>query len=658
METIAATAISGGAGMIDGFARVARARTGFGFAAVKARPLRGRSRLWLGSAAAGALLAGCGLATGAKAQQVVSFQATAENGQGVYDDLVTVYSYTTAGPNGVVYVNPNYGGATILLNATEESVSFSTPTTTTIQATATDTELVGKLNGATLFDQTYASAFNTPTVQAGVQTAEAAITKAGGPGVVIGAPTLVSQNVSTSSTTSTLYSYTGNAAVALTYSTIYGPAPVAAIAAWAYLNFPSPYVWDPYAGLVSVCALPAAPTSVKPTCAATNATPLFVLSGQTATVITSAATYTIDTAVTTTDTTTTTDVYDINATGGVQTIGTVHADVVAAGFDQADRFSGRLLQAGTDDSAANAAPAAAAPLGYAEPLLADVVGKSLAKPVEAPSPWHAWAETYGYYVREGSSASFPGDTREALGINGGLGYDLTNNFRLGAAFDVGETRIDADAVGERATVDLSQVGLYGAWRSGPFYASAAGTLGWGSASTTVAPTGLGVTDSASNALAVDSVSAETGYHIALQGFTLTPSLGAAWFHVDSGAFTESGGAFALTGPSASYDRAKGWLGLDIAKSFDLAGGSTLGLEAYAKAVAIGGTRRIAVPVSFVGSATPLAIDGANPGALGADLGAKLSWRLTASASLYAAYEARLRQGYTAQTGMAGIRIAF
>jgi len=623
--------------------------------------MRGRSTLWLGSAAVGALIVGCGLATGAQAQQIVSFQANYCGGGADGCSTGTVYSYTTSGPNGVVYVNPNGGGSNINPVAIQESLSFSTPTTTTVQTTATDTELVGKLNGATLFDQTYTAAFATPTVQAGVQSAEAVITKAGGPGVVIGAPTLVSQNVSTSSTTSTLYSHnSANYTATVTEATYFGPTQVIGNPADFDSGsvFPSPYVMDPNAGMISACTLPAAPTSVKPTCAAVTSTPLIVEAGQTAIVITSAFVYSIDTAVTTTDTTTTTDVYDINATGGVQTIGTVHADVVAAGFDQADRFSGRLLQAGTDDSAPSTAPQPSAPLGYAEPLLADVVGKALAKPVAAPSPWHAWAETYGYFIREGSSASFPGDTREALGVNGGIGYDLTNNFRLGAAFDVGETRIDADAVGERATVDLSEVGLYGAWRSGPFYASAAGTLGWGSASTTVAPTGLGVADSASNSLAVDSVSAETGYHIALQGFTLTPSLGGAWFHVDSGGFTESGSAFALTGPSSSYDRAKGWLGLDIAKSFDLAGGSVLDVEAYAKAVGIGGTRQIAVPVSFVGGTTPLAIDGANPGALGADLGAKLSWRFAANASLTASYEARLRQGYTAQTGMAGIRIAF
>jgi hypothetical protein len=81
------------------------------------------------------------------------------------------------------FVNCNPGGAIIASNSLNGALTFAPATTTTVQATDFDTQIVGKLDGGViLFDQSFDAAFDTPTVQNGVKLAITAITTAGGPG--------------------------------------------------------------------------------------------------------------------------------------------------------------------------------------------------------------------------------------------------------------------------------------------------------------------------------------------------------------------------------------------------------------------------------------------------------------------------------------------
>jgi outer membrane autotransporter protein len=189
------------------------------------------------------------------------------------------------------------------------------------------------------------------------------------------------------------------------------------------------------------------------------------------------------------------------------------------------------------------------------------------------------------------------------------------------------------------------------------FAALAGTYGWGSASTTVTP--IGLTDTAASRFdpSATGVSGEVGERFGLHGWALTPSLGGAWSHIDSGAFTETGSALDLTGSSHAYDRYKGWLGLEAESTVDTGGGA-LTLRAYGRAVALGGDDVIRLPVTFVGSTTMLDIDGANTGSFGGDLGASLAYHFGHGVQAFAAYDARLRERYVSQTGSAGLKISF
>src|SRR5687767_1324673 len=81
------------------------------------------------------------------------------------------------------------GGTLTTTTSTTHAITF-TPTTTTQRIDTFSTGIIGRLNGGTVFDRTFNAAFGDPVVQAGVNAARAAITTAGGPGVVIAGPNL------------------------------------------------------------------------------------------------------------------------------------------------------------------------------------------------------------------------------------------------------------------------------------------------------------------------------------------------------------------------------------------------------------------------------------------------------------------------------------
>lgn len=107
-----------------------------------------------------------------------------------------------------------------------QSVVFNTPTTTTTNIINNSTQIIGRISGGTpLFDQTFAVPFSHPTAQAGVTAARAAITTAGGPGVIIGSPIRTASSSSTTTSSSTLYSLASTNRTFVTTITL-GPASV------------------------------------------------------------------------------------------------------------------------------------------------------------------------------------------------------------------------------------------------------------------------------------------------------------------------------------------------------------------------------------------------------------------------------------------------
>jgi outer membrane autotransporter protein len=196
-----------------------------------------------------------------------------------------------------------------------------------------------------------------------------------------------------------------------------------------------------------------------------------------------------------------------------------------------------------DDTPFVAAEPATAALGYApDTSMTARLPAALQTPAPVLARWHGFAEGYGFFARQGASGDVPGNSRTSFGADGGLSYDLTNDIRVGGAYVFGHSRIDLDAVGESANLNLSQGGLWANWRHSHAFVTLLGSLGAGDASTSVAPTGLGMTSGASYNLTVASLSGETGYHIDAGKLVITPTLGASLSHVHRDSFTETGSA--------------------------------------------------------------------------------------------------------------------
>jgi len=543
--------------------------------------------------------------------------------------------------------------STVFTASTSEELVFNAPVVVTNDTSSFQTELIGKLSGGTpLYDQTFYAPFNDPLVQSGVVRARLAITTAGGPGVVFLGPSLTRQTVTVTSNSITTYSL--NHAVVTTAEEPVIIGDVAGIISnpspWGstvYLNGvaigtnvdgtlvetvvngavvgPTPTY---YAGARSTCAgsVDSLPSTVKPTCT-TGGTPILLPGGATGLNVNTDTTDYIDQSTVTTTNTLTSSVYTL--TGTVKPFGSVHAAVADEGFDAADRFGRRLLSAGPNGGEAGSAPG--------DPV---------------------WLEGYGFVTQTGAHGDFPGGRASGGGINGGLDYDFADGFKLGAAGDYDSADIDEASAGEHADLALTQFGVYGGWRSGGLYASLAGTYGWGQASSIVSPIGLMQTALSRTDVTAAGVSAEAGERIDTHGVALTPEAGAAWRRIDAGAFTETGSALDLTSPGRGYDRYQGWLGLSAETTLGVGPGGALTLRAYGRALALGGADVIALPVTFVGSATSLAIAGADTGSFGGDLGVSADWRIGHAVRAFAAYDARLRQRYSAQTGSLGLKVSF
>jgi uncharacterized protein with beta-barrel porin domain len=515
----------------------------------------------------------------------------------------------------ILLSQPNIGHAQAINTTSEtatDTIVIGAPTTTTVQVNDVSTTIEGKLiGGSLLYDQTFPDPFSDPAVQAGVAAARLAITTAGGPGVVIVGPTLISTTSSTVSNTTSVYTL-DHIGTTVTVTTTIGPATLA--------------TGDRTSCSAAIATLP---SSTRPVCGPVPAgTTVNVVAGGENINTTVMATYFVDEADTTTNTTTTNSTYLLQGT--VRPIGTVHTQVDAAGFDADDRFLRRMLDAAGGEGAT-------APTTNGDPF---------------------WLEGYGQWVTVGSQHSFPGANVQTGGINGGFDYHFANGITFGGALDYNNSTIDENAAGEHGSLDLFQVGLYGGWRSGGWFADVSGSYGWGSASTSVAPIPMLGTAVSHTSPSVGGLFGELGDHLMAGNVIVTPSAGAAWMEEQSGAFTETGSMIALAGPSHSYNRYKGWLGLAAQTTTGAPATGAWTFAAYGRVLALGGDNVLKVPVTFVGSPTVLVIDGADIGSFGGDLGASIAYRFGRSVQAYGAYDARLRDHYTSQTASVGLKIDF
>lgn len=496
-----------------------------------------------------------------------------------------------------------------LSSSLKERLVFNPATVTTRNATVYSTQILGRLNGgAPLYDKTFGFPFSDPASQAGVVAARAAITTAGGPGVIIGAPVLTASSTNTSSSSVTTYSLAGTESVTGAGVVTFGPATL-------------------YVGTLSVCNVGSLPSTAKPTCQDTGGQKLALGPNETNINVHTATTYTLDQATTTTNTTTQFEQWTLF--GVVQSVGLVHTAVQSGAFDAASRFLRRM---------------------------GDEVGNGSSGTGFDRSRRGGWAEFHGATARSSAGGGIPGDRRDAYGFAGGFIAPLSETFMLGVGVDHGRTDIALDSdFAETGVVTLTELGVNAGFRSRGWFANAAATYGFGDADTTHAVAGA---STASYDLRTWGLLGEAGYRFDLGGLRVTPSIGGDHVDLRTHSFTETGG-LALVAPSHSADRTRAWLGLDVGHTRRLASAGAFDLSGYGRVVQVlSGDERL-LPVAFaVAPAVPMTITGNRENRTGFDLGARASYSFNSNASLFVAYDGRFRDGFDAHQGRIGLKLSF
>jgi uncharacterized protein with beta-barrel porin domain len=271
-----------------------------------------------------------------------------------------------------------------------------------------------------------------------------------------------------------------------------------------------------------------------------------------------------------------------------------------------------------------------------------------------PPRFRAWAETYGLTAHTGAQTDFPGDSRRTYGGVAGLAMNVAPGAMLGLSVDQSRSRIDITGLPQHATLDLTQVGINGAYELGSWTFSAAGIAGFaGVDSNRDTPSG-GAT--ASYNAGLWGVIGEASYYIPLGSARIVPKFGADWTQTHTKAYSETGGIDAVMVPEATAERSRIFAGAEIGNTW-VAGATVFDLAGYAKAVDILSQRVPVLTVSAVsGPATPITVFGVAEGKFGLDAGVMASVRLSPIARLYALYDGRFRNGFQSNGGTLGLEL--
>ncbi len=483
------------------------------------------------------------------------------------------------------------------------------------------TTVIGSLNGSQVFSGTTQEAVAGAASQMAFQDARTAMQAAAGMRrVTFEAPVrTASQQVVLATTTTSQDVVTGQSQTSFTYTNT-GPTVV-------------------YAGDLGICTT-AGSAGAGPSGCSQTGTAVIIASNST-----SQHTHTNNLVDVTTTTTTTTgqrldETWEVRGRLGNQ-IGTVHALAGLAGIDQAERFSRRLLDE-------HGARIVAAPT--------EMANRGAPGAVPAASPWRFIGEAFGRRDFVGADAG-RGIARidgDLAGMMGGVGYQMTPGLILGAAvhWGVSTLRVQDALAAERLNVDLTQIGGFGRFREGPWSLGASFAYGFGHARTSVGGA------AASRSLETIVAGARLGYDIAMAGMTVTPEAGLRYAGAQLGAFAEAGGIAPLVGGPARVEALRGWLGLTLAMPL-VAGGIAVEPRLHARLTHDWGeaSGRAAVALAAL-PAMPMVALGPGVGRFGVELGASAEARLTASVSVFAAYDGRFRERAHSHTASGGVRIVW
>jgi len=133
-----------------------------------------------------------------------------------------------------------------------------------------------------------------------------------------------------------------------------------------------------------------------------------------------------------------------------------------------------------------------------------------------------------------------------------------------------------------------------------------------------------------------------------------PKIGIDWTRIEIDPFTESGGAIPIIATAQNTERVRGFAGAEIGYSW-LVNKTIFDIAGYARVVDIFSQDVDSVLASAAnGAALPRLVPGVLDDRFEFDAGASTSVKISDALRLYALYDGRFRDGFTAHAGTIGL----
>jgi outer membrane autotransporter protein len=187
-----------------------------------------------------------------------------------------------------------------------------------------------------------------------------------------------------------------------------------------------------------------------------------------------------------------------------------------------------------------------------------------------------WLNGFGYFAEQDAQQSFVGYKAKTGGFMAGVDAPIGSDTHFGLGFGYARSGIRAKGEGSRANVDTIQMTAYVGHEPGPWFVNGALSVGvnYYSGSRQIAFTGIDRKAKADFSGNSYTALANTGVHLHAGGLTLTPNASIEAMRVNVNHYDESGaGDLSLRVKSREYDFVESGLGLKVAKSFSVAGGT-------------------------------------------------------------------------------------
>lgn len=277
--------------------------------------------------------------------------------------------------------------------------------------------------------------------------------------------------------------------------------------------------------------------------------------------------------------------------------------------------------------------------------------------VGAADSFAFWGQAFGSWGHiddDGNAASLD---RSTGGLLFGADTPLFDVWRFGAVAGYSNTNFDVTGRQSSGSSDNYHLGLYGGAQWGDLALRTGAAYTAHDISTTRIIAIPGVSDSLKGDYDAGTaqVFGEFGYRMQADNVAFEPFANLAYVNIDTGGFTEQGGAAALTGASVSTDATFTTLGLRASTIFDLDGASLTAKGMVGWRHAFGGmpesTVRFAGGNAFIIAGVPVASDAAL-------VEAGLDLAITSNTALGASYNGQFGSGIVEQSFKANLNARF